>query len=129
MNKFGRNLALWVIIGLLLIALFNLFQSPSSRGPVTSLAFSDFLSEVGAGNVVDVTIQGHSIAGHFEDGRAFSTYAPDDPGLIPRLQEHGVRISAAPVDDNVPSLFGIACTPLSPSAKTRFGVPLDVFPG
>ena len=107
MNKFGRNLALWVIIGLLLIALFNLFQSPSSRGPVASLAFSDFLSEVGAGNVVDVTIQGHAIAGHFEDGRAFNTYAPDDPGLIPRLQEHGVRISAAPVDDNVPSLFGI----------------------
>ncbi len=107
MNKFGRNLALWVIIGLLLIALFNLFQSPSSRGPVDSLAFSDFLAEVGAGNVVDVTIQGHAIDGHFEDGRAFATYAPDDPSLIPRLQEHGVRISAAPVDDNVPSLFGI----------------------
>jgi cell division protease FtsH len=106
-NKFGRNLALWVIIGLLLIALFNLFQSPSSRGPVDSLAFSDFLAEVDAGNVVDVTIQGHTIDGHFEDGRAFGTYAPDDPSLIPRLQERGVRISAAPVDDNVPSLFGI----------------------
>ena len=106
-NKFGRNLALWVIIGLLLIALFNLFQSPSSRGPVASLAFSDFRAEVSAGQVADVTIQGSSISGHYADGRAFSTYAPDDPGLVPMLQQHGVRISAAPVDDNVPSLFGI----------------------
>mgnify|MGYP002140544122 CR=1 FL=1 len=45
------------IIGLLLIALFNLFQGPSSRGPQTSLAFSDFLSEVQSGRVTDVVIQ------------------------------------------------------------------------
>ena len=107
MGKFGRNLALWVIIGLLLIALFNLFQGQSSSGPVVSLAFSDFLSEVEEGRVSDVTMQGNTITGHYEDGRAFSTYAPDDPGLVPRLQKHGVKISAAPVDDNVPSLFSI----------------------
>ena len=51
MNNFSKNLALWIIIGLLLIALFNLFQGPSSRGPQTSMAFSDFLSEVEAGRV------------------------------------------------------------------------------
>ena len=65
MNNFGKNLALWVIIGLLLIALFNLFQGPSTRGPQTSLAFSDFLSEVQSGRVSDVLIQGDSISGHF----------------------------------------------------------------
>ena len=46
MNNFSKNLALWVIIGLLLIALFNLFQSPSTRGTSSNLAFSDFLTEV-----------------------------------------------------------------------------------
>ena len=67
MNNFGKNLALWVIIGLLLIALFNLFQGPTTRGPQTSLAFSDFLSEVQSGRVTDVVIQGDSISGHFQD--------------------------------------------------------------
>ena len=107
MNNFGKNLALWVIIGLLLIALFNLFQSPSKRGPQTSLAFSDFITEVQQGRVSDVTIQGNNIAGHFADGRAFSTYAPQDPALVDRLNDHGVRITAQPPDDSVPSLLGV----------------------
>ena len=58
MNNFGRNLALWIIIGVLLVALFNLFQNSSTRGPQSSLAFSDFLHEVEKGAVADVTIQG-----------------------------------------------------------------------
>ena len=107
MNNFSKNLALWVIIGLLLIALFNLFQNPSSRGPQTSLAFSDFLAEVDNGRISDVTIQGKSISGHFSDGRSFSTYAPDDPTLVSRLSERGVRITAQPLDDNMPSLLGV----------------------
>jgi len=106
-NKFGRNLALWVVIALLLVALFNLFQNPTSRGPGTMLAFSDFLAEVEAGNVVEVTIQGQSISGHYSDGRSFSTYMPNDPTLVQRLQDRGVRISAAPAEDNVPSIFGV----------------------
>ncbi len=107
MNNFGRNLALWVIIGLLLIALFNLFQGPSERGPQANLAFTEFLSEVDQGQVRDVTIQGNKITGHYSDGRPFSSYAPDDPTLVSRLTKHGVRISAAPNDEGMPSLFGI----------------------
>ena len=107
MNNFGKNLALWVIIGLLLIALFNLFQGPASRGPQTSLAFSDFLSEVQGGRVTDVVIQGDSISGHFQDGRSFSTYAPYDPNLVNRLTDHDVRISAQPLDESMPSLLGV----------------------
>jgi cell division protease FtsH len=106
-NNFTKNLALWVIIGLLLIALFNLFQNPSGRGPQANLAFSDFLAEVDNGRVRDVTIQGNTITGHFSDGRSFSTYAPEDPGLVGRLSERGVRITAAPVDDSMPSLLGV----------------------
>jgi cell division protease FtsH len=106
-NNFTKNLALWVIIGLLLIALFNLFQNPSGRGPQASLAFSDFIGEVESGRVRDVTIQGNQISGHFSDGRAFNTYAPEDPNLVDRLNQHGVRITAAPVDDSMPSLLGV----------------------
>ncbi len=107
MNNFGKNLALWIVIGLLLVALFNLFQTSSSRGPQSTLAFSDFLNDVNRGQVADVTIQGNTISGHFTDSRAFSTYAPNDPSLVSRLTDKGVRITAAPVDDNVPSLFGV----------------------
>ena len=107
MNNFGKNLALWIVIGLLLVALFNLFQTSSNRGPQSTLAFSDFLNDVKRGQVSDVTIQGNTISGHFTDSRAFSTYAPNDPNLVSELTEKGVRISAAPVDDNVPSLFGV----------------------
>jgi len=106
-NNFGKNLALWIVIGLLLVALFNLFQTSSTRGPQSTLAFSDFVSEVNRGQVTDVTIQGSTITGHFADGRAFSTYSPSDPGLVGRLIDKGVRITAAPTEDNVPSLFGV----------------------
>jgi cell division protease FtsH len=106
-NNFGKNLALWIVIGLLLVALFNLFQTSSSRGPQSTLAFSDFLNDVGRGQVADVTIQGNNISGHFTDSRAFTTYAPNDPSLITKLTEKNVRITAAPVDENVPSLFGV----------------------
>ena len=57
--------------------------------------------------MTDVTIQGNNITGHFTDGRAFTTYSPNDPELVSRLIDKGVRITAAPVDENVPSLFGI----------------------
>jgi cell division protease FtsH len=106
-NNFGRNLALWIIIGVLLVALFNLFQSSSSRGPQSSLAFSDFVHEVEKGAVADVTIQGPNISGHFSDGRAFSTYAPSDPQLVSRLTEKNVRIMAAPMEDNMNGLLGV----------------------
>jgi cell division protease FtsH len=107
-NNFGKNLALWIIIGLLLVALFNLFQSSSTRGPQSSLAFSDFITEVNRSQVADVVIQGNNISGHFTDGRSFATYAPPhDPNLVSRLIDKGVRISAAPNEENVPSLFSI----------------------
>ncbi len=108
MNNFTKNLALWVIIGLLLIALFNLFQNPSSRSPQSNLSYSDFLSEVDRGRINDVTIQGKTINGHFTDGRAFSTYVPpEDPNLVNSLRQRGVTITAAPVDDSMPSLLGV----------------------
>ncbi|MEE9139586.1 MAG: ATP-dependent zinc metalloprotease FtsH [Alphaproteobacteria bacterium] len=107
MNKFNKNLALWVIIGLFLLLLFNLFQGTSTQGPQEELPYSDFMTQVESGQVSDVKIQGEQITGHFADGRMFSTYAPQDPVLVERLREKGVRISAAPPDDNVPSILGV----------------------
>ncbi|HEX9568913.1 MAG TPA: ATP-dependent zinc metalloprotease FtsH, partial [Rhodospirillales bacterium] len=100
-------MALWIVIALLVFALFNLFQGTSQRGSQTTLAFSDFLAAVESGDIRDVTIQGPGITGHYRDGRNFSTFAPNDPNLVPTLTKHGVRISALPYDNDTPTLFSI----------------------
>ena len=105
--NFSRNLALWVIIALLVFALFNLFQGNAPRGPQTSVAFSDFLTSVENGEIAEVTIQGEKITGQFRDGRSFVTYAPEDPTLVSRLNAKRVHISALPTEDGTPTLWGI----------------------
>ena len=107
MNNFGKNFALWIIIALLLVALFNLFQGSSSRAPQAQMAFSDFVSQVEDGQIAEVTIQGNNIAGQFSDGRHFTTYAPDDPTLVSRLQAKGVRITAMPSEDSMHPLLSV----------------------
>jgi cell division protease FtsH len=106
-NNFGKNLVLWIIIGLLLVALFNLFQSSTSHGPQNTLPYSAFIEDVKQGQVSDVTIQGNTIAGTFTDKRTFSTYAPSDPSLVSQLLAKGVTVKAAPPEENVPTLFGV----------------------
>ena len=105
--NFGRNLALWVIIALLVFALFNLFQGSSRQETQAQLAFSDFVTAVESGEIRDVTMQGNNITGHYRDGRNFSTYAPDDANLVAKLTEGRVRISAVPADDGTPTFWGI----------------------
>ena len=102
-----KNFALWVIIALLLFALFQLFQSPPQQGSSSEINFSRLLSEVDAGNIREVTIAGDNITGRYTDGRAFRTYAPQDPNLVNRLYDKGVQITAKPKDDNVPSILGV----------------------
>ncbi|MBT3360575.1 MAG: ATP-dependent metallopeptidase FtsH/Yme1/Tma family protein [Rhodospirillales bacterium] len=104
--NFNRNIALWIVIALLVFALFNLFQGSPTQGPENTLAFSEFVTEVDRGEILEVTIQGRKITGHYRDGRNFSTYAPEDPGLVSRLNERSVRITAVPTDDG-PTLWGV----------------------
>src|ERR1700743_86633 len=102
MNANLRNFALWVIIVLLLLALFTLFQNPGQRTSSQDISFSQLLTEVDGGKVRDVLIQGPDIHGTFSDGRSFQTYAPNDPSLIQRLYGKGVAITARPQGDSVP---------------------------
>src|SRR5215212_6401788 len=96
MNANLRNFALWVIIVLLLLALFTLFQNPGQRASSQDISFSKLLTEVDACKVRDVLIQWPDIHVTFTDGRSFATYAPNDPSLIQRLYGNGVAITARP---------------------------------
>jgi cell division protease FtsH len=107
MNANFRNFALWVIIGLVLIALFNLFQNSGQRPAGLDIAYSQFVSEVDQGRVRSVIISGQQIAGTYSDGAAFQTFAPEDPDLVKRLEERGVSISAKPVTESGQSLVGM----------------------
>ena len=84
-----------------------MFQGSSSRQTSTDLAFSQFLAEVEAGQVQDVTIQGNTITGHYTNGSAFNTYAPYDPELVKTLRAHDVQIAAVPVEEGGLSIVGI----------------------
>jgi len=99
MNAHFRNLALWAIIALLVVALIMLFQQPGQRTPIRDISFSELLTQIDQGRVHDVTIAGNEVTGHFSDNRPFQTYAPNDPSLVQRLESKNVQISAKPLND------------------------------
>ncbi len=102
-----RNLALWIIIALLLVALFNMFQGTASRPAATTTNFTEFNQEVVQGAVKKVTIQGDQIHYELANGQSFTTYAPNDPGLVSRMLQHNVGITVQPADDGMPTLMGV----------------------
>ncbi|MEX0954341.1 MAG: ATP-dependent zinc metalloprotease FtsH [Rhizobiaceae bacterium] len=107
MNPNYRNLALWAIIAVLLIALFNLFQSPQQRGSSREVAYSEFLQQLDNGRVQSVTISGERITGTYSDSNVgFQTYTPGDATLVQRLEDRGVTINVKPESDGSNSIFG-----------------------
>ncbi len=96
MNPNFRNFAVWLVIFLLVLALVTLFQSPGSRSSGSDIAYSQLLSDAESGRISTVTIAGQEISGTYTDGRTFSTFAPFDPGLVTKLQQKGVQITARP---------------------------------
>jgi len=103
-----KNLVMWAVIVFLTIGLYNMFKNPqSSISQKQNIIFSEFLSEVENGRVVQVEIQGNNIRGIMSNGEKFTTYSPNDPNLIEKLSDKGVSISAAPLDEKMPSIFGI----------------------
>ena len=103
-----KNLAMWGIIVFLTIGLYNMFKNPQStvRGG-NQIIFSEFLTSVDNGEVLKVDIQGSNIKGVFSNGNSFTTYSPNYPNLIEKLSDKGVSISAAPLEEKMPSLFGV----------------------
>ena len=107
MNNF-RNLALWIIIALLLVALFNLFQSPNQGNGRVEVMYSEFSQQLNEGAVRDVTIQGNQIEGTFTDSRRFQTLVPPDTAnLTSRLEEHNVQIDVLDPDGEMSPLLSI----------------------
>ncbi|HVA79274.1 MAG TPA: ATP-dependent zinc metalloprotease FtsH, partial [Candidatus Binataceae bacterium] len=96
MNQFSRSIALWLVLGLMFLLLFNIFSRQQPRVP--EIIFSDFLNQVDKGQVSAVTIQGNQIKGDTTAGEHFTSYAPTDPDLVKTLRGKGVKIAAKPAE-------------------------------
>ncbi|HON39158.1 MAG: ATP-dependent zinc metalloprotease FtsH [Desulfomonilia bacterium] len=93
-----KNIALWVVIALIMVMLFHLFNQPASEA--TTFAYSEFIEMVDKGEIKEVVIQGNEIKGSLTDGTPFETYVPNEARIVERLTEKNIMISAKPSDDS-----------------------------
>ncbi len=94
MNQFSRNVALWLVLGLMILLLFNLLTRQQPK--LQEIAFSDFVAAVDKGEVTEVEMEGQNIHGKFHNQERFKSFAPNDPDLIKLLRSKDVKISAKP---------------------------------
>ena len=90
----ARNIAFWVVLLLLVMVLFNVFNGGTSTQSSRNVAYSEFVSRVDDGNVASVTLDGERVNVRGKDGSLYSTIAPRDDGLTERLLAKGVEVRA-----------------------------------
>ena len=102
-----RNLALWIVIALLLVLLFNLFQGTGTQTTASSISYSKFTEQVAAKQVKKVTFQGDQVKGEMVSGQPFVTTVPtNDTTLWPTLKANNVETAVTPADNGL-SLLSI----------------------
>jgi cell division protease FtsH len=101
LNNLIKNVAIWLVIALVLMTVFNQFSA--RQQPQKSMDYSQFIEEVKQGHVAKVTIEGRVLKGVKSTGEKFSTYSPSDPWLVSDLLKAGVIIEAKPEEE--PSLL------------------------
>ena len=101
MNDMVKNLVLWVVIAIVLMSVFNNFTSQKTTA--LPMPYSQFIEEVKRGTISEVVINGRQIDGVDTSGAVFSTYGPEDDGLVSDLLNSGVKIVAKPPES--PSLL------------------------
>ena len=104
----NRNLALWIIIGLFLVAIFNLLQSPPTQKQQVSIDYSTLMQNAKEGSIQEVLIRGNMVTGQLKDGKNFSAVIPpNDPNLLKSLTESNARIKFAASEEDVPGFFQV----------------------
>ena len=100
MNKNYKNLSIWIAIGCFF---FLLIQSlNSSQSNLSTISYSEFLSDLDAGKINSVTIRGLNVEGSYSDGKGFATYNPQDHELVKKILAKKVKLNAAPLEDKYP---------------------------
>lgn len=97
MNNMFKNLAVWMVIGLVLMTVFNQFNG--RQVTQNSMEYSQFIDEVKQGRIAKVTIEGRTLKATTTEGKKIMTYAPPDLWLVSDLLKHGVNIEARPEEE------------------------------
>ncbi len=97
LNNMFKNLAVWLVIGLVLMTVFNQFNSRQT--PQASMEYSQFMEEVGKGSISKVVIEGRILKATTTDGRKLTSYAPADLWMVSDLLKHGVKVEAKPEEE------------------------------
>jgi len=93
-NNNFKSIAIWLVIGLFMMTIFNQFSgSPRFEN---KLVYSEFIDQVKSGSISKVEIDGPNLTGITADGKKFSTYAPTDPYLVSDLLKYNVVVDAKP---------------------------------
>ena len=92
-----KNLAVWLVIGLVLMTVFNQFNT--RQVTQASMEYSQFMEEVGRGSISKVVIEGRVLKATTSDGRKLTTYAPPDLWMVSDLLKHGVKVEAKPEEE------------------------------
>jgi len=95
-NTFLRNIGIWIVIGLVMLMLFNLVGPRESNE--RKISFSEFISQIESGSVLEVTIRGSQIHGVSDTNGSFQTQVPNYPALFKILDSHQVRVKVEPTD-------------------------------
>ncbi|SNR95122.1 membrane protease FtsH catalytic subunit [Methylobacillus rhizosphaerae] len=101
MNNIVKNIAIWLIVALVLMTVFNQFGLKSAAE--SQVVYSQFIQDVKSGRIAKVTIDGRVLRGVTNEGRKFNTYAPTDPWLVSDLLKNNVTVEAKP--DEEPSML------------------------
>ncbi len=106
-NNLLKNLAVWLLIGFLVFLIIDFYKTNNTVQQSRVVSYSNFLTDVKNGNVSRVEIRGNNITGEYSNGTLFSTYSPNDPSLIDKLEKNNIEIIAQPLEKNSPGLFDI----------------------
>ena len=96
MNNFMRNLGIWLVIGMVMLLLFNVLGNRQSEE--RQLSFSDFITQVESGSVLEVTLRERQVIGVSDTNGHFQTQVPNYPALFELLERHQVRVRVEPPD-------------------------------
>ena len=104
----ARNIAFWVVLFLLILALFNLFSGSEATMATRSVAYSDFVQRLDGGDVASVTLDGERILVRGKDGQQYMTIKPDGENVTDKLLAKNVIVDAkAQQQSGFMSLLGV----------------------
>jgi cell division protease FtsH len=99
MNSRTKNIIFWVVVGLFMILLFNLFSVPHHE-PEEDVIFSEFMTKLDKGEIERVIIKASHISAVLKDKTRIRTYSVEYPELVQVLRDRGVQIEAKPPDES-----------------------------